>query len=85
MQEGIVLGCGANMANSCRKVYFCDVELVWRTVAGRYCFVMWRQCGELLQESIVFDAVPVWATLAGRYCFMIHSQCGELLQKVIVL
>ena len=41
------------MENCCRKVLFCDVEPVWRTVAGRYCFVMSSQCGELLDEGIV--------------------------------
>ena len=54
----------------CRTVagrYFCDAEPVWRTVAGWYCFVMWSQCGELLQEGIFF---------------VIRSHCGELLQKV---
>ena len=41
------------MENCFRKVLFSDAEPVWRTVAGRYCFVMQSQCGQLLQEGIV--------------------------------
>ena len=58
------------MDNCCRKVLSCDMELVSRTVASRYCF---------------FDTEPVWRTVDGRYWFVIRSQCGELLQEGIVL
>ena len=73
------------MENSGREVLFCDTVPVCRPVVGRYCFIIWSQCGELLQEGIVCDTEPVLRTLAGRYCFVICSQCGELLQECIVL
>ena len=41
------------MEYCCRKVLFCDAEPVWRTVVGRYCFVMQSECGEQWQEFIV--------------------------------
>ena len=40
LQEGIILCCEASVENCCRKVLFREMELVWRTVAGRYSFVM---------------------------------------------
>ena len=52
------------MENCCRKILFCDAEPVWRIVAGRYCFVMRCQCGELLQADIVCDSLPVRRTVA---------------------
>ena len=89
------------MENCCRKVLFCDMDPVWRTVAGRYCFVIRSQCGEQLQEVIVLlcgasvenccrkvlfcDPELVWRTFSGRYCFVIGSQCLELLQGGIFL
>ena len=39
--------CGAGVEKCCRKILFCDMEPVWRIVAGRYFFVMRSQCGEL--------------------------------------
>ena len=72
----------------------CDVEQVWRTVAGRYSFVRPSMCGELLKEVIVLsyraclenccrkvlfcDLKPVWRTVKRR-------QCGEMLLEGIVL
>ena len=41
-QEGIVFRCGDSAEN-------CDGEPVWRTVTGRYCFVIHNHGGELLQ------------------------------------
>ena len=71
---------------------FCDAEPEWSTVAERYNFVMWSQCGELLQEGMVLwygdsvenyckkvwfcGAEPVCRSVAGRYCFVIRSQGG---------
>ena len=54
MQEGIVLLYGSSVENCCREVLFCDIEPVWRSVLGMYCFVIGRQYGELLQEGSVF-------------------------------
>ena len=73
------------MENCCRKVSFSNTELVWRTVEGRYCFVMLSKCGELLQEILFSVTEPVFSTVEARYCFLIWSQCGELLQEVIGL
>ena len=53
LQEGIVLLCGASVVNCCRKEQFCDIVLVLRTVAGRYCFVILILCGQHLHEGIV--------------------------------
>ena len=41
------------MEDSCRKVLFCDVELVWRMVAEPYCFMICSYCREVLQKGIV--------------------------------
>ena len=46
------------MENCCRKVMFGDSEPVWRTVTGRYYFVIHSQGGELLQECIVLMQSP---------------------------
>ena len=88
------------MENCCRKVCFCDSELVCRTFAGRYSFVIRSQCGEHLQKGIVLlcvasvencykkvlfcDVALVWRTVVGRYSFVIWSQCGKLLQEDIM-
>ena len=56
------------------------MEPVWRTVAGMYSIVIVSQCGDLLQEGIVFDAELVCRNIAGRYYFVMQSQCGEHLQ-----
>ena len=66
------------MANCCRKILFCHMDEMWRTVAGRYCFVIQSQCGDLLQEGIVCDMEPVWRSVARKYCFVIQNECGEL-------
>ena len=71
---------------------------MWRTVPGRYGFVMQSQCGELLQEGIVLccrasvenccrkvlfcDRDPEWRTVAGRYSCVMGSQCGNCCRKV---
>ena len=52
------------MENYCRTVLFSDIEVLWRTVAGRYCFLIGSQYGELLKEGIVCVAEPVWGTVA---------------------
>ena len=72
------------METCCKKFLFCDTDPVWRTVAGRYCFVIQSQCLDLLQEGIGCDMEPVWRSVAGRYCFVIQSQCGELWQEAVV-
>ena len=68
------------MEKFCRRVLFCDVEPVLRTVAERYSFVMWSKCGELLQEGIICDRETVWRIVARWYGFVVLRQCGELLQ-----
>ena len=42
LQEVIDLTFGASVENCLRNVLFCDVELLYRTVAERYCFVIRR-------------------------------------------
>ena len=57
LQEGIVLRFGASVEKCLRKVLFCDVELLYRTVA----------------ERVFFEVELVWRTVAGRYSFVIWS------------
>ena len=42
------------MYNCCRKVLVFDREPVWKTVGGRCCFVIGSQSGVLLQEDFFF-------------------------------
>ena len=37
---------------NCCKLFFCDAEKVWRTIAGRYCFVIRSQSEEQLQDGL---------------------------------
>ena len=73
------------MENFCRKVLVCDREPVWRSVAGRYCFVIGACMENCCRKLLFFDREPVWKTVKARYCFVRGSQCVELLQEGIVL
>ena len=71
------------MEKFCRRVLFCDLEPVLRTVAGRYGFVIRGQCQELLQVGIVFDTEPVWRTVSGRYCFLMRSSVENCVAETV--